>query len=153
MTERVQMRRHFKMKLEWLGMAVLIGFFGCSDGQGETNSTYVSHDGVIQEAAMSQSSSRPVPEEYKAGEERFNRLCAGCHGLAGSGTTMGPPLVHKIYEPSHHADSAFLRAARKGVRAHHWKFGNMPKITEATSDDVTKIILYIRWLQRRAGIY
>ena len=64
---------------------------------------------------------------------------------------MGPPLVHKIYEPSHHADFAFMRAAMQGVRAHHWKFGNMPKISEATSDDVTKIIPYVRWLATAGG--
>ncbi len=39
-----------------------------------------------------------------------------------------PRLVHKIYEPNHHADFAFQRAAAQGVKAHHWKFGNMPKI-------------------------
>ncbi len=73
--------------------------------------------------------------------------------MAGRGTNMGPPLVHKIYEPSHHADFAFMRAAMQGVRAHHWKFGNMPKISDATPDDVTQIIPYVRWLQRQAGIY
>ncbi len=151
--ERAQMIRCFEIRLVWLGTAVLTCFIGCSDGQGETSSTHVSHDGVTQEAGASRVSSEPVPEEFKAGEERFNALCARCHGMAGRGTNMGPPLVHKIYEPSHHADFAFLRAARQGVRAHHWKFGNMPKISEAMPDDVTKIILYVRWLQRQAGIY
>lgn len=28
----------------------------------------------------------------------------------------------------------------------------MPKISEATSDDVAAIIPYVRWLQREAGI-
>ena len=55
------------------------------------------------------------------------------------GTQQGPPLVHKIYEPSHHADFAFQRAAAQGVRAHHWKFGNMPKIESVTPDDVTHL--------------
>ncbi len=148
-----QMIRRFKMKRAWLGMAVLACFVGCSDGQGETSSTHTSHDDVVQETAAPRGSSQPVPGEYQAGKERFNGLCARCHGMAGRGTNMGPPLVHKIYEPSHHADFAFMRAAMQGVRAHHWKFGNMPKISEATSDDVTQIIFYVRWLQRQAGIY
>jgi len=153
MAEGVQMAGRFERKLVWLGAAALICFIGCSDGQGETSSTHAPHDGVTQKAGASQVSSEPTPEKYMMGEERFNTLCARCHGMAGRGTNMGPPLVHKIYEPSHHADFAFMRAAMQGVRAHHWKFGNMPKISEATPDDVTKIILYVRWLQREAGIY
>jgi mono/diheme cytochrome c family protein len=94
-----------------------------------------------------------VPAEFKEGEKKFHTYCSPCHGPHASGTNQGPPLVHKIYEPSHHADMAFQRAAALGVRAHHWKFGNMPKIEGVTSDDVTQIIGYIRWLQRQAGIY
>ena len=152
-TERTQMIRRFERKLLWLGTAALACVIGCSDGQSETGSKHASHDGVMQEAGASRGASETVPEEYQAGEERFNGLCARCHGRAGRGTNVGPPLVHKIYEPSHHADFAFMRAATQGVRAHHWKFGNMPRIPEATSEDVTRIIHYVRWLQRQAGIY
>lgn len=141
------------MKLAWLGIVTLTCFIGCSDGQGETSSTHASHDGPTQEPGASGGSSAPVPEAFKAGEERFNALCARCHGVAGLGTNAGPPLVHKIYEPSHHADFAFMRAAMQGARAHHWKFGDMPRISEATAEDVTRIIPYVRWLQRQAGIY
>ncbi|WP_342347150.1 cytochrome c [uncultured Nitrospira sp.] len=95
---------------------------------------------------------KELPTEFKAGEEKFNAFCSPCHGAQASGTGQGPPLVHKIYEPSHHADFAFQRAAAQGVKAHHWKFGNMPKIEGVTADDVTQIIGYIRWLQRQAGI-
>lgn len=144
--------RRVDAKLAWLGTAVLICVVGCSEGQGDPGSTHASHDGAVQHAPVSRDASRPVPEEYQAGENRFNELCARCHGLAGLGTNTGPPLVHKIYEPSHHADFAFMRAAMQGVRAHHWKFGNMPKISEATPDDVNRIIPYVRWLQREAGI-
>lgn len=147
------MIRRFDMKAVWLGTIMLFCCIGCSDGQGETSSKHASPDGTVQEIVVSREVSKPVPDEFKAGEERFNELCARCHGMAGRGTNMGPPLVHKIYEPSHHADFAFMRAAMQGVRAHHWKFGNMPKISEATPDDVTQIIPYVRWLQRQAGIY
>ena len=141
------------MKSVWLGTIMWFWLVGCSDGQGETSSTHASHDDAVREIVVSREVSKPVPDDFKAGEERFKALCASCHGTAGRGTNMGPPLVHKIYEPSHHADFAFMRAAMQGVRAHHWKFGNMPKISEATPDDVTQIIPYIRWLQRQAGIY
>ena len=96
---------------------------------------------------------KTVPKEFQSGQGRFNTFCRRCHGKNAQGTDMGPPLVHKIYEPSHHGDFAFFRAAAQGVKAHHWKFGNMPKIYDATPQDVAEIIPYVRWLQREAGIY
>jgi mono/diheme cytochrome c family protein len=94
----------------------------------------------------------PPPSELRAGEEKFRANCARCHGERAGGTKQGPPLVHKIYEPNHHGDLAFQRAAAGGVRAHHWNFGDMPRIEGVTSEDVTQITRYIRWLQRQAGI-
>lgn len=93
-----------------------------------------------------------VPAEFQPGEKKFNTYCARCHGPQATGTDHGPPLVHKIYEPNHHGDAAFHRAAAGGVRAHHWQFGDMPKIEGVTSEDVDQIVKYIRWLQRQAGI-
>lgn len=94
----------------------------------------------------------PAPAEFQTGEAKFNANCAACHGPQAAGTDHGPPLVHKIYEPNHHGDSAFQRAAANGVKAHHWEFGNMPKIEGVTPDDVDQIVKYVRWLQRQAGI-
>jgi mono/diheme cytochrome c family protein len=93
-----------------------------------------------------------VPMELQVGEAKFNANCSACHGPRATGTKQGPPLVHKIYEPNHHGDAAFLRAAEFGVKAHHWEFGNMPKIDGVSSADVEQITRYIRWLQRQAGI-
>lgn len=104
-------------------------------------------------AGVSASQRTPVPAEFKKGETAFNTHCARCHGERGTGTAQGPPLVHKIYEPNHHGDAAFQRAAALGVRAHHWQFGDMPKIATATPADVDEIIKYVRWLQRQAGIF
>ncbi len=93
-----------------------------------------------------------VPAELQAGESKYNAHCSACHGPQAAGTQQGPPLVHKIYEPNHHGDAAFLRAAEFGVKAHHWEFGNMPKIEGVSPADVEQITRYIRWLQRQAGI-
>ena len=93
-----------------------------------------------------------VPAEFQVGETTFNANCAACHGKQAAGTDHGPPLVHKIYEPHHHGDQAFLLAAANGVRAHHWEFGNMPKIDGVTPENVDQIVKYVRWLQRQAGI-
>jgi mono/diheme cytochrome c family protein len=94
----------------------------------------------------------PVPAEFTAGQTAFERTCAACHGLKGMGTEQGPPLVHIIYQPSHHADEAFRRAVALGSVAHHWSFGSMPAQPGVSPEEVEAIIRYVRWLQTRAGI-
>jgi mono/diheme cytochrome c family protein len=106
-----------------------------------------------QEERHPNSSAAPVPAQYQAGEANFKAHCAGCHGVGAVGTSQGPPLVHKVYEPNHHGDAAFQRAVAGGVRAHHWDFGNMPKIEGVSPEEVEHIIKYIRWLQQQAGIF
>lgn len=89
-----------------------------------------------------------------AGEQLFNTNCASCHGENAAGRDgVAPPLIHKIYEPNHHGDQSFILAAQRGVRAHHWPFGNMPPVTGASKGDVQKIVTYVRTLQRANGIH
>lgn len=92
-------------------------------------------------------------ETALVGKRAFDAVCADCHGQNAAGRNgKGPPLVHKIYEPSHHSDVAFFRAVQNGVQAHHWRFGNMPKLQGITDGDVKGIIRYVRELQRVNGI-
>lgn len=86
------------------------------------------------------------------GQIAFDRNCASCHGTNAAGTDKGPPLIHKIYEPSHHADYAFLRAARGGVQAHHWRFGDMKPVDGVTDMQIEWITRYVREVQRANGI-
>ena len=69
-----------------------------------------------------------LSEPAVAGQQVFNTTCVLCHGVNAAGTNQGPPLVHKIYEPGHHADFSFRNAVSNGVPAHHWNFGNMPPV-------------------------
>lgn len=88
------------------------------------------------------------------GERLFNENCASCHGKNAAGQNgVAPPLVHIIYEPNHHGDMAFQLAAKRGVRQHHWYFGNMPAVPSVTQQDVSKITAYVRELQRANGIF
>lgn len=87
------------------------------------------------------------------GHTIFKINCSQCHGPSAGGTRQGPPLIHKYYEPNHHADGAFYRAATMGVRAHHWRFGNMPPIRTVTTQDMSKIIVFIRDVQKANGIF
>ncbi|PCH97854.1 MAG: cytochrome C [Rhodobacteraceae bacterium] len=89
----------------------------------------------------------------KTGETYFNAKCSACHGLNATGTENGPPLIHKIYEPNHHGDESFQRAAAFGVQSHHWPFGNMPPVQGINRAEVAKIIRYIREVQKTHGIY
>lgn len=96
-----------------------------------------------------------IPEltaEQATGKALFDGSCAACHGANAAGSDQGPPLVHRIYEPSHHGDMAFVLAARQGVRAHHWRFGDMPAVEGVSDSDVQQITAYVRTLQRANGI-
>ena len=87
------------------------------------------------------------------GKRAFEAKCAACHGENAAGQNgVAPPLVHKIYEPNHHSDMAFVLAAQNGVRSHHWKFGNMPPVEGLTNADVKYIARYVRELQKENGI-
>ena len=99
-----------------------------------------------------------VPEVLSAnaelGKAAFDAKCAVCHGTNAAGQDgIAPPLVHKIYEPSHHGDASFLLAAKNGVPAHHWRFGDMPPVEGVTDADVKMIVAYVRELQRANGIH
>lgn len=87
------------------------------------------------------------------GEKVFSAKCIACHGKnAGGLDGAGPPLIHKIYEPSHHGDQSFVMAARNGVRSHHWRFGDMPPVEGITDAEIAAVIEYVRALQKENGI-
>ena len=99
-----------------------------------------------------------TPESYsqnaQIGQRLFEAKCADCHGPNAVGQAgVAPPLIHIIYEPNHHGDESFQRAVALGVRAHHWKFGNMPAVAGLTRAEVKFIIAYVRELQRHNGIF
>ncbi|MCF6303674.1 MAG: cytochrome c [Devosiaceae bacterium] len=96
-----------------------------------------------------------IPELSEFGQQGkglFDANCAACHGENAVGTNVGPPLLHTIYNPGHHADEAFLRAAALGVQAHHWGFGNMPSVPAVDRDDILQIVRYVREMQAANGI-
>ena len=87
-----------------------------------------------------------------AGETAFDKNCVQCHGANAAGSEQGPPLVHDIYNPGHHGDGAFVRAAQQGVRQHHWPFGDMPAQPQVSEEEVAAIVRYVRELQVANGI-
>jgi len=87
-----------------------------------------------------------------AGQAAFQQSCASCHGDNGSGSDKGPPLIHNIYNPGHHGDGSFFMAVQRGVRAHHWPFGNMPPQPQVTERQTAQIVRFIREVQVANGI-
>ncbi len=103
----------------------------------------------------------PTPTPTSTPESRFSgvdgralygQACAVCHGQALEGTNNGPTFLDRIYAPGHHADISFMFAIERGVRAHHWNFGNMAPVEGLTQQQVLAIIGFIREQQREAGI-
>lgn len=134
-----------------LGILAACGRVGGDETAEGTGTAGMQHDmgAVVDTTGLRE---RAVPAEFASGAELYAASCAACHGEAALGTTVGPPLVHIIYEPNHHADISFIFAAERGVQAHHWGFGDMPPVPGVTREQVTEIVGYVRWLQREAGI-
>jgi hypothetical protein len=76
----------------------------------------------------------------------------GLSAQAQAGSAVGPTLVHRVYQPGHHADVAFELAVRRGVPAHHWRFGDMPPQPAVAPTEIAQITRYVRELQRANGI-
>jgi mono/diheme cytochrome c family protein len=93
-----------------------------------------------------------APTANLDGAALFDAKCSRCHGAGAAGTDHGPSLLDPFYAPSRHPDAAFERALRDGVRAYHWRFGDMPRIGGLTDAEVTAIITYVRDRQRAAGL-
>ena len=109
---------------------------------------------ALNESMVTISLPATLSDNAKIGQTAFYAKCSSCHGANAVGQQgIAPPLVHKIYEPSHHGDEAFQRAVAMGVRMHHWTFGQMPSIDGLTRSDVATIISYIRELQQANEIF
>ncbi len=131
-----------------IGVCILLMAIGCG-GERDPQREPTESNGVGQVAVTGPS----LSDTARAGEELFNANCSVCHGANASGTGQGPPLIHKIYEPGHHPDFSIRNAVRQGVREHHWVFGDMAPVAGVSSDDVEKIICYVREMQKANGIF
>ena len=138
-------------------VAVLVlagGYVWLSRPSPNTNSVSEMHNGSDTQAGMRADSIvvPPLSGLAQQGEAAFSENCAACHGVNLVGTNQGPPLIHSLYRPNHHADASIVFAAMNGVQAHHWQFGNMPPVEGITSEELTVIIAYIREMQRANGV-
>lgn len=87
------------------------------------------------------------------GKLNYGYYCASCHGVTARGTDKGPTFIHRLYHPGHHGDRAFLIAAKRGARAHHWRFGDMKPVPEVKDAQLATIMAYIRAVQKANGLF
>jgi mono/diheme cytochrome c family protein len=87
------------------------------------------------------------------GKKLYDKNCGACHGANLRGTSQGPTFLHRVYHPGHHGDGAFHVAVLRGVRQHHWKFGNMAPVKGVNRRMVASIVQYVRFMQKQAGIF
>ena len=144
----VRGRLHLGHRSVLLTVLVCMWMAGCSEGEDDE------YSGT--ESVGSQTVSVVVPDlsdVARQGAELFTANCSECHGATAGGSSQGPPLVDKIYEPGHHADFSFVRAVDVGSPQHHWQFGDMEPVPGLSPEDVKKIICYVRELQYANGIF
>ena len=58
-----------------------------------------------------------LSDTARAGERLFNANCSACHGAGAAGSSLGPPLMDRVYHPGHRT---IRNAVSQGVRQHHW---------------------------------
>jgi mono/diheme cytochrome c family protein len=108
--------------------------------------------GASAEPTQSKVNVPKLSDQAAVGKKHYDANCAQCHGPNGAGTGNGPPFIHDVYNPGHHSDRAFYLAAKRGVRRHHWNFGDMPPQPRVSRSQIESIVRYVRELQRANGI-
>ena len=141
----------FAVLITLLAVAVLVvAACGDDDGNGYGASEPVAEEPAADEpVAVTGGAS---PEIELPGEQLFIANCSMCHGVNASGTAQGPPLLHEVYEPGHHPDASFIIAVSRGVRQHHWQFGNMPAVPDLSIDQIQQVVCFVRQLQVADGM-
>ena len=135
--------RRYVLPISWLAGLLLLLIFSACSGTAATPTP----------AVPAGETTPGLSPNAREGETLFNGNCAVCHGQKASGSEVGPPLVHEVYEPGHHRDFAFQNAVKNGVPSHHWTFGDMAALPHLSEGEVERIICYVRELQRAAGIF
>ena len=143
-TSRATARRRPSSRLPWVIAAVVVVAAAVAIA-------VTAGGGTDDNGGPSAVAAPPVDSKAERGRKPYEATCAVCHGRDLKGSSSGPPLLDRIYEPGHHPDESFRRAVKQGVQAHHWSFGDMPA-QKVSDDEIERIIAFVRAQQERAGI-
>ena len=86
-------------------------------------------------------------ETISAGRKIYTGHCAVCHGRAGDGSSMGPPIFSG--ELASLPDDAYRQAIAHGVPNKRPQYGPM-SAQPVSASDAAKVIAYIRSAQAGA---
>ncbi len=148
-------RRTTLLGIAGLAAAVLVIAAACAGEDPEPPDSTPSPPAPSTSTPTAEPTPTAVPESRFSGTDGrslYGQACAVCHGQNLEGTNAGPTFLNRIYAPGHHADISFIFAVERGVRAHHWNFGNMAPVEGLTHEQVLAIIAFIREQQQAAGI-
>lgn len=137
-----------------LAASALLLAAACTGDDGAPDPTTTPTVAATIEATPTPTPDAPAAPRFSGtdGRSLYGQACAVCHGQALEGTNAGPTFLSRIYAPGHHADISFIFAVERGVRAHHWDFGNMAPVEGLEHEQVLAIIAFIREQQAAAGI-
>lgn len=103
-------------------------------------------------ACSSATTSSPAATTAGGGAALYARSCASCHGSDLRGTSKGPSHLSQVYAADHHSDASFRAAITRGVRAHHWNFGDMQPVPGLSATEMDQVIAYVREQQAAHGL-
>ncbi|PIQ98808.1 MAG: cytochrome C-552 [Nitrospinae bacterium CG11_big_fil_rev_8_21_14_0_20_45_15] len=88
-----------------------------------------------------------VPDEYKAGQKAFHKVCGNCHGADALGkNSKAPKLIDEDYLPENFSDKELIEQILNGSE-------KMPaQKNKVNASEVDEIIKYLRYSQKAAGL-
>jgi len=88
-----------------------------------------------------------VPQEFKAGQEHFHKICSDCHGSDAMGKhTKAPRLIDVDYLQAEFSDDDIRETILNGT-------DKMPsQKTKVSKEETEEIIKYLRYSQQAAGL-
>ncbi len=95
-------------------------------------------------SACSGEPSIEVPEEFRAGQQVFNRVCGTCHGVDMNGNSAVPALIDDRYLPDRFSDGKLRSTIINGSESRIMR----PQRGNVSDSETEEIIKYIRYFQK-----
>lgn len=91
---------------------------------------------------------KEVPQEFKAGQTYFHKICSNCHGpdAMSPGSFKAPKLIDEEYLAENFSDNDIKETIQNGtdkMPSQRGKFSN---------EEIHEIIKYLRYSQQTAGL-